>query len=81
MPRARQFILDPPATGLAARVVDLLLGGSPSKCSTSLAIPRRWHATWPGLASAYTLDSVTPLDMFPQTAEIEVVAHLVRALH
>ena len=25
---------------------------------------------------AYSLESVTPLDMFPQTAEIEAVAHL-----
>ena len=30
------------------------------------------------LASAYTLSSVTPLDMFPQTAEIETVAHVIR---
>jgi 23S rRNA (uracil1939-C5)-methyltransferase len=28
------------------------------------------------LQGKFTIDSVTPLDMFPQTAEIEVVAHL-----
>jgi 23S rRNA (uracil1939-C5)-methyltransferase len=28
------------------------------------------------LQQSFTIDSVTPLDMFPQTAEIEVVVHL-----
>jgi len=28
------------------------------------------------LCHTFQLESVTPLDMFPQTAEIEVVAHL-----
>jgi tRNA/tmRNA/rRNA uracil-C5-methylase (TrmA/RlmC/RlmD family) len=28
------------------------------------------------LREKFTICSVTPLDMFPQTAEIEVVAHL-----
>jgi 23S rRNA (uracil1939-C5)-methyltransferase len=28
------------------------------------------------LQGKFTIDSVTPLDMFPQTAEIELVAHL-----
>jgi hypothetical protein len=28
------------------------------------------------LDDQFTIDSVTPLDMFPQTAEIEVAAHL-----
>ena len=28
------------------------------------------------LQEKFTIDSVTPLDMFPQTAEIEVAVHL-----
>jgi len=28
------------------------------------------------LADKFIIDSVTPLDMFPQTAEIEVLVHL-----
>jgi hypothetical protein len=28
------------------------------------------------LQGKFTINSVTPLDMFPQTAEIEVVVHL-----
>ena len=31
------------------------------------------------LGPAFTLESVTPFDMFPQTAEIEVLAHLTAA--
>ncbi len=30
------------------------------------------------LSPTFTLESVTPFDMFPQTAEIEVLAHLSR---
>jgi 23S rRNA (uracil1939-C5)-methyltransferase len=28
------------------------------------------------LQEKFTIDSITPLDMFPQTAEIEIAAHL-----
>ena len=35
------------------------------------AIPTRMPAQ-----QKFTIESVTPLDMFPQTAEIEVAAHL-----
>ena len=71
-------ILDPPATGIVARVADLLLGALPSEILYVSCNPATLARDLALLASAYTLSSVTPLDMFPQTAEIEVVAHLVR---
>ena len=71
-------ILDPPATGIVARVADLLLGALPSEILYVSCNPATLARDLALLASAYTLSSVTPLDMFPQTAEIEVVAHLAR---
>ena len=71
------IILDPPATGIIPRVADLLLGAKPSEILYVSCNPATLARDLALLASAYTLSSVTPLDMFPQTAEIEVVAHLV----
>jgi 23S rRNA (uracil1939-C5)-methyltransferase len=51
----------------------------PGRYFTSLAIHRLWPATSQILALTFTLESVTPFDMFPQTAEIEVLAHLTGA--
>ena len=70
-------ILDPPATGVVPRVTDLLLGARPSEILYVSCNPATLARDLAVLASAYMLSSVTPLDMFPQTAEIEVVAHLV----
>ena len=71
-------ILDPPTIGVVARVADLLLGAQPSEILYVSCNPATLARDLALLASAYTLSSVTPLDMFPQTAEIEVVAHLIR---
>ncbi|MEO7319252.1 MAG: TRAM domain-containing protein [Chthoniobacteraceae bacterium] len=71
-------ILDPPAVGVVARVADILLGAQPSEILYVSCNPATLARDLALLASAYALSSVTPLDMFPQTAEIEVVAHLVR---
>ncbi len=71
-------ILDPPATGIVPRVADLLLGAQPSEILYVSCNPATLARDLALLASAYALSTVTPLDMFPQTAEIEVVAHLVR---
>ena len=71
-------ILDPPATGVVARVADILLGALPSEILYVSCNPATLARDLALLASAYTLSSVTPLDMFPQTAEIEVVAHIIR---
>ncbi|MBA2623514.1 MAG: class I SAM-dependent RNA methyltransferase [Chthoniobacterales bacterium] len=69
-------IVDPPATGLSAGTRNALLehpvhtlvyvSCNPATLARDLAV----------LQAQFTLLSATPLDMFPQTAEIECVAHL-----
>lgn len=72
------LLLDPPTEGLAARVCDLVMGGGPAEVIYVSCNPATLARDLALLRSSYELVSVTPLDMFPQTAEIEVVAHLVR---
>ena len=74
-------ILDPPATGVVPRVTDLLLGAQPAEILYISCNPATLARDLAALASAYTISSVTPLDMFPQTAEIEVAAHLLVTSH
>jgi 23S rRNA (uracil1939-C5)-methyltransferase len=72
------LLLDPPSEGLAARVCDLVLSGAPAEVIYVSCNPATLARDLGLLRSSYELLSVTPLDMFPQTAEIEVVVHLVR---
>jgi tRNA/tmRNA/rRNA uracil-C5-methylase (TrmA/RlmC/RlmD family) len=69
-------ILDPPATGLSPRVVDLLAAARPSEILYVSCNPATLARDLGGLRSGYRLDSATPLDMFAQTAEIEVLTVL-----
>jgi tRNA/tmRNA/rRNA uracil-C5-methylase (TrmA/RlmC/RlmD family) len=71
-------VLDPPPDGLSPRVVDFLLGSTPSEIAYVSCNPATLARDLALLTKTYSLRSVTPLDMFPQTAEIEVLAHLVR---
>lgn len=71
-------LLDPPSEGASARVIDLLLGSQPSEIVYVSCNPATLARDLARLGPGYRLESVTPLDMFPQTAEIEVVAHLVQ---
>ena len=75
-PARTTVLLDPPATGIPPRVSDLLLGAGPAEIIYVSCNPATLARDLAGLGNAYALTSVTPLDMFPQTAEIEVVAHL-----
>ena len=72
------LLLDPPTEGLSARVCDLVLSGGPAEVIYVSCNPATLARDLGLLRSSYELLSVTPLDMFPQTAEIEVVTHLVR---
>jgi 23S rRNA (uracil1939-C5)-methyltransferase len=76
-PARTTVLLDPPATGVAPRVVDILAASAPSEILYVSCNPATLARDLSSLVKSHRLESVTPLDMFPQTAEIEVVAHLV----
>jgi 23S rRNA (uracil1939-C5)-methyltransferase len=70
------LLLDPPTEGLTARICDLVLGAAPAEIIYVSCNPATLARDLAALSGGYELLGVTPLDMFPQTAEIEVVAHL-----
>jgi 23S rRNA (uracil1939-C5)-methyltransferase len=70
------LVLDPPAIGISPRVADIILAAMPSEIIYVSCNPATLARDLAALAPAYQLLSVTPMDMFPQTAEIEAVAHL-----
>ncbi len=72
-------LLDPPSEGVAAPVISTLLSAAPAEVAYISCNPATLARDLALLKSAYRIESVTPLDMFPNTAEIEVFAHLVRA--
>lgn len=72
-------LLDPPATGIPSRVIDLLLAAAPVEIIYVSCNPATLARDLAALSASYGIKAVTPLDMFPQTAEIEVVAELLLA--
>ena len=69
-------VLDPPATGLSVTVRDSLSRHLPSAVVYVSCNPATLARDLGELQTRFTILSVTPLDMFPQTAEIECVVHL-----
>jgi tRNA/tmRNA/rRNA uracil-C5-methylase (TrmA/RlmC/RlmD family) len=70
------IIVDPPATGLSVGVRKAIIDLSPRTLIYVSCNPPTLARDLRELPEKFTIDSVTPLDMFPQTAEIEAVAHL-----
>jgi 23S rRNA (uracil1939-C5)-methyltransferase len=70
------LILDPPAIGASERVIDFIMGAEPAEIIYVSCNPSTLARDLEILCRTYKLRGVTPLDMFPQTAEIEAVAHL-----
>jgi tRNA/tmRNA/rRNA uracil-C5-methylase (TrmA/RlmC/RlmD family) len=70
------IIVDPPATGLSANVRRSILNLAPTTLIYVSCNPATLARDLKELQEKFTINSVTPLDMFPQTAEIEAVAHL-----
>lgn len=76
---ATTLLLDPPAAGVTPRVIDTILAAAPREIIYVSCNPGTLARDLAALGSSYKLESVTPLDMFPQTAEIEVIVHLRKA--
>jgi 23S rRNA (uracil1939-C5)-methyltransferase len=70
------IIVDPPAAGLSANVRRSILNLAPTTLIYVSCNPATLARDLKELHGKFTINSVTPLDMFPQTAEIEVVGRL-----
>ena len=70
------LIVDPPATGLSADVRKAIVDLAPTTLIYISCNPPTLARDLRDLQDKFIIESVTPLDMFPQTAEIEVAVHL-----
>ncbi|MFL6519128.1 MAG: class I SAM-dependent RNA methyltransferase [Chthoniobacterales bacterium] len=74
--RSLVLILDPPATGLSAEMRRAVIDAAPTALIYVSCNPPTLARDLAQLQPHFSVASITPFDMFPQTAEIEVVAHL-----
>ncbi len=72
--RSLTLIVDPPPGGLGANARRAILDLAPETFFYVSCNPPTLARDLKELREKFTLNSVTPLDMFPQTAEIEVLA-------
>ena len=70
------LIVDPPATGLTPPVRKSIVALVPATLIYVSCNPPTLARDLADLQKRFTVESVTPLDMFPQTAEIEVAVNL-----
>ena len=70
------LIVDPPATGLSENVRKAVIDLAPEILIYVSCNPPTLARDLRELQEKFTIESVTPLDMFPQTAEIEVAVQL-----
>ncbi len=75
-PDLTTVILDPPAVGLAAAVREILCQYPVATLLYISCNPATLARDLGDLSAVFQLESVTPFDMFAQTAEIEVLAQL-----
>jgi 23S rRNA (uracil1939-C5)-methyltransferase len=70
------LIVDPPATGLPEGVRKAIIDLAPQTFIYVSCNPPTLARDLRDLQEKFAIESITPLDMFPQTAEIEVTVHL-----
>jgi len=74
--RSLTILIDPPATGLTEGVRKAITDLAPGTLIYVSCNPPTLARDLKNLHGKFAIESVTPLDMFSQTAEIEVVVHL-----
>lgn len=72
------LVLDPPSEGVGKKVVETILAHPPARIIYVSCDPATLARDVKGLSACYECARVQPLDMFPQTAAIEVVVELLR---
>jgi 23S rRNA (uracil1939-C5)-methyltransferase len=72
------LIVDPPATGLTVPIRKTIVDFAPGTFTYVSCNPATLARDLAELQWRFRIESVTPLDMFPQTAQIEVLAQLRR---
>lgn len=68
------LIVDPPSEGLSADVLHAIFSTPPTTLVYVSCDPSTFARDTKSLLTHYSLESVQPVDMFPQTAEIELAA-------
>jgi len=75
-PEETCVLLDPPRSGCAPKALDTVARHGPAHVLyVSCAPDAQARDARKLIAAGYTLESVTPFDMFPQTAHVEALAH------
>lgn len=72
------LVLDPPTEGLVVEVTDLVVERRPQRVIYVSCNPATLSRDLARLSAVYEVERIVPVDMFPQTAEIECVASLIR---
>lgn len=68
--------VDPPRTGLAPSFIKTVLKIKPKRFVYTSCNPSTFAKDLQELTKLYTIDYIQPVDMFPQTARVEIVAKL-----
>jgi len=71
------LIADPPATGLTTQICESIIRLAPAILIYISCNPATLARDLKQLSADFQIESVTPFDMFPQTAEIEVAVKLI----
>ncbi|MEE9562943.1 MAG: class I SAM-dependent RNA methyltransferase [Thermoanaerobaculia bacterium] len=73
-----RVVVDPPRTGLSRPVRERLLGQRPTRLTYVSCHPAALARDLKAMLTVYRVESMTFIDLFPQTAHMEVVVQLVK---